>query len=69
MFIWYAITFVIYFDMSFDFEMKRKKNKKTLLLQEEKKVKKKFDLRPPRIKCGPSDSEADVLSTLPSMHT
>ena len=36
-FIWYAITFLIYFDISFDFEMKRKKQKKTLLLQEEKK--------------------------------
>ena len=39
MFIWYAITFLIYFDISFDFEMKRK-TKKKLLFQEEKKGKK-----------------------------
>ena len=38
MFIWYAITFLIYFDISFDFEMKRKK-KKAYLLQEKKKEK------------------------------
>ena len=46
---WYAITFLIYFDISFDFEMKRKK---TFLFQVEKKGEKKFDLRPPGIEPG-----------------
>ena len=40
-FLWYAITFLIYFDISFDFEIEKNKNKKTLLLQEEKKKEKK----------------------------
>ena len=46
--------------------MKRKK--KTLLLQEEKKGEKKFDLLPPGIEPGPTDSESNVLTTLPSMY-
>ena len=41
MFIWYAITFVIYFDMSFDFEMKRKKKQKNFITSRRKKSKKK----------------------------
>ena len=47
-----------------------KEKKKTLLLQEEKKGKreKKFDVRPPGIEPGPTDSESDVLPILPSMH-
>ena len=45
------------------------KRKKTLLLQEEKQSEKKSDLRPPVIEPGPTDSEADVLTSLPSMHT
>ena len=49
--------------------MKRKNKKKTSLLQEEKKGKnEKFDLRPPGIKPRPTDSESDVLTTLPSMY-
>ena len=48
--------------------MKRKK-KQTSLLQEEKKGKnEKFALRPPGIKPRPTDSESDVLTTLPSMY-
>ena len=70
-FLWYAITFLIYSDISFDFEIKKKKTIGTLLLQEEKKgkkEKKKFDMRPPRIEPGSTDSESDVLTTPPSMH-
>ena len=44
------------------------KRKKTLLLQEEKNGKKKFDLRPQGIEPGTIDLESDVLNTLPSMH-
>ena len=66
-FIWYAITFLIYFDISFDFEMKRKNTKK-LYYFKKKKRKKKFYLRPPEIETGPTDSESDMLTTLPSMH-
>ena len=29
---------------------------------------KKFEMRPPGIEPGPTDSESDVLTTLPSMH-
>ena len=29
---------------------------------------KKFDLHPPGIEPGPTDSESDMLTTLPSMH-
>ena len=50
-FIWYAITFLIYFDTSFDFEMKRKKKKKLYYF---KKKKKKFDLCPQGIQIHPS---------------
>ena len=44
---------------------------KMLLLQEEKKKgkkEKKFNMRPPGIKPGPTDSESDVLTTPPLMH-
>ena len=54
------------FDISLDFEMKR--TKKTLLFQEEKNRKKTFDLRSSGIEPGPTDSESDVLTTVPSMH-
>ena len=66
--LWYATTFLIYFDISFDSEIKRK-NKKMLLLQEDKKGKKekKFDMHPPGIEPRSTDSESDVLTTLPSM--
>ena len=64
-FIWHAIalTFVIYFDILFDFEIK-KKRKKVYLLQEEKKKKKekKFDTRPPGIEPGSTDSESNELT-------
>ena len=40
-FMWYAITFLIYFDISFDFGMK----KKVYLLQENQKGKKKKKMR------------------------
>ena len=53
-FIWNAIIFVIYFDRSIDFEIK-KKEKEVYLLQS-------------GIKAGPADSEFDVLTTLPSRH-
>ena len=62
------LTFPIYFDISFDFEIKGKKTEKTLLLQEERKRKTKFDMRPPKIEPEPTYSESDVLTTLPSMH-
>ena len=45
MFMWYTITFLIYFDISFDFEMKRKKNRKKLLISKREK-KKKLELNP-----------------------
>ena len=44
--------------------MKRKKK----YYFKKKKRKKKFDLRPPGIEPGPTDSESDVLTTLPSIH-
>ena len=53
-----AITFLIYFDISLNFEIKRKKGKKE----------KKFDMRPPGIESEPTDLKSDVLTTLPSMH-
>ena len=46
----------------------KRKNQKALLLQEEKKGRKKFDLCPQGIEPGPADSGSDVLTTLPSMH-
>ena len=67
MFIWYAITFLIYFDISFDFEMKRKK-KKAYLLQEEKKRKNLQYAIPPGIKPWPTDSVSEVLTTVLSRH-
>ena len=49
---------------------KEKKQKITLLHKDEKikrKREKKFDIRPPGIELGPTDSESDVLTTRPSM--
>ena len=67
----YAITFLIYFDISFDSEIKRKSIKNVTTSKrkkKKKKEKKKFDMRPPEIEPGPTDSESDVLATLPSMN-
>ena len=62
--LWYAITFLIYFDMSFDLKWRGKKTKKTLLLQEEKKGGGgEFDLRPLGIEPGQTDLEFDVSIT------
>ena len=53
----HAINFLIYFDISFDFEIKKKK---FYLLQEKKREKKsRYDT---------TDSESDVLITLLSRH-
>ena len=57
MFMWYTITFLIYFDISFDFEMKRKKQKEFIYFQ--KKKKEKMGIEP-----GPIDSESDLLTTV-----
>ena len=62
--IWYCITFLIYFDISFHFETKiKRKGKKFIYFKEKRKdkKKKKFDSRPPGIKPGPTDSESDVF--------
>ena len=72
MFATYDITFLIYFDISFDFETDEdKKEKKVYLFQEEKKEKKKrkrkrkkVDMRPPGIEPERTDSESDVLTIL-----
>ena len=64
MFIWYAITFLIYFDISFDFEMKKTK----VYTSRRKKKEKKFNLCPPGIEPRLTDSESDMLTTLPLMH-
>ena len=55
MFAWYAKTFLIYFVISLNSEMKR-----------EKKKVKTFDTCPQGIEPGPIDSESDVSTTLPS---
>ena len=65
----YAVTFLIYFDISFDFEMKRKTNQKRLYyFKKKKKREKKLNLHPQGIEPRPNDSESDMLSTQPSMH-
>ena len=58
MFMWYTITFLIYFDISFDFEMKRKKKQKKFTYFKERK-KEKIGIEP-----GPTDSESDLLTTV-----
>ena len=52
---------------------KKQTNKKTSYYfkkkkKDKKKKLKKFDMRPPGIEPGLTDSESDVLTTLPSMH-
>ena len=69
-FLWYAITSLIYFAISFVFEIKRK-NKKPVITSRRKKKgekEKKLDMRPPGIEPEPTDSDSDMLTTLPSMH-
>ena len=58
--IWHAITFLIYFDISFDLKIK-KKIKNVYLLQEEKRKKEKNQF-------NSTDSESDMLTTLPYRH-
>ena len=63
--IWYVIAFPIYFDISFEFEVKRKK-KVCLILMKEKKDREKSLIRvcPPGIEPVPTDSESDIQITL-----
>ena len=68
LFIWYAITFLIYFDISFDFEVKRKKNVITSTRKKTKKTTENtFNERPLGIEPVPTDSESSVLTTRPSI--
>ena len=60
MFIWCALTFLISFDISLDFEMKRKK--KRLFSSKSKKRGKKFDTHPAGIEPEPADPESSALT-------